>query len=1047
MVSDSVTGAPRQRLRPALLILLALTAVPLKAAVLVLDVQSGQAAAQAGIVPGDVLLSWARQSEQRPLDWPLDVLLAEEAGSRLSGGELTVKRGTESLTLNLEPGVWGMTTGPLAADTTPRAELLRRIPELTAGNLETLLPDVSVLSDPAARLAVLWQAGDHFRRQRDLASAERPWTLALAATNAPAQVALLKARLGEVLTADARLDEALSYFHQALEFWQDLPAPQHEMQLHTRMGFTYFDQRQLPAAEAAFTEAIAVIRNTPARQPLAASALRGLGQISSIRGRFDEAITLGNEALELARDFAPHTIVEAKVINFLGYTVARTHDVTDGEALIREAIALADELEPGGVNSAGFRNNLAFIYYLRQDYGFARSLYVEALTRFEARNPVSPVVARTRYNIALTLSRQQRHAEAAEMLATVLQLQRQLVPGTEDEARTLHSLSFTYEAAGDMAKAIANELEAVELYREILPDSYLTATALHKLGQLYLRSGNLAAAGSGLEEALEMARRIFPESQLHAEAAFDLGELHSGEGSPALPLYREAVDIVESLQARLGGGDGAVSRFRDYYGHFFRRLIEAELEEGNTGPAFAVSERYRAQSFLAVLGSRPAALTSRLPEDMKRQWQSAQSDYEAALKAAAEAGPDGDLAMLAQTVLDARQKWRSTGDELRSTGEAGAVIAPQAATPAEVAKSLGPGHVLISYVSQPGHTDTFLIDADGQLSHHQLPLSRQELAKSVGQLRVLMAVPDMGAAGEAALKKHLEDLGEDLIAPLLPVLGDVSRLIVVPDGELWLTPIAALIVEDAYLLERFEVQLGWSATAFQQERPPADEETLLAFADPGALTGPDSGSDLTRDVVPRNGSSLPGARREVTQIARHFREPELFLDSQASESNFRKGAGGADVLHVAAHAVTQVDPPMESYLQLKGDEQHDGRLMAWEVLENLDLKAQLVTLSGCATALGEGAGGEGLMGLTRAFGVAGAQRVLASLWPVSDRATAGLMTSFYEHRAAGMDDVQALRQAQLEFLRPSLIQRLRSGFDNSQRHPFFWAAFSLYGAR
>ena len=390
MVSHTVSAAPRQWLRRALLTVLALGAVPLQAAVLVTEVRPGRAAAEAGILAGDVLLTWASQADQRQFDWPLDVLLAEEVNGRLSGGELTVRRGAESMTLSLEPGVWGMTTGPLTGDTGLRAQLLRRIPELTADDLPSFLTDVEALSDRQARRAVLWQAGDHFKRQRALATAEEPWTQALSSTTAPAEAALLRTRLGEVLTANARLDEALSLFHQALAFLQDLPAPQQEMQLHTRMGFTYFDQRNLPAAEAAFSEAVEIIRSAPARQPLAASALRGLGQVRSIQGRFGEAIALGNEALELARAYAPRTIVEAKVINFLGYTVARNHDVTDGEALIREAIALAEELEPDGINSAGFRNNLALIYYLRRDYSFARALYREALAQFEAINPVSP---------------------------------------------------------------------------------------------------------------------------------------------------------------------------------------------------------------------------------------------------------------------------------------------------------------------------------------------------------------------------------------------------------------------------------------------------------------------------------------------------------------------------------------------------------------------------------------------------------------------------------------------------------------------------------
>ncbi len=1041
-----MTLAGRWRLVRPTLLLICLLSTPLQARVLITEVVPGLAGERAGVQVGDVLLAWEQGELQRPLTWPIEVVRAAEVDGLLEGGTVTLLRDGQTLNLSLGPGVWGIATVPDAEAGGALASLYRQLPELTSQSLEPFLAGARNQPEIDDRLALYWLAGDHFQQIDDLESAGRCWQEALALATDPAEQALLRMRYARALMNTWQSDEARRLYQQALEFWEAVPAPQHQLQLQTLLGFAAFEQRDLPAADAAFSAATALVREHPASQPLAASALRGMGQVRSIQGGFDDAIALGNEALDLAKAYAPRSRIEAKVLNFLGYTVARTHDVADGEALIRDAIALADEVEASGFTSAGFRNNLALIYYLRRDYAYAQTLYEQALERFERRNPVSPVVARTRYNIALTLARQDLQAESAAMLESVLALQRQLVPGTEDEARTLHSLAFRFAAAGELTKAISTGREAVQRYRELLPESYLLTSSLHKLGDIYIRAGDYAAARDALEESLEMARRISPESQVHAESAFDLGRVLSELGEPSLPLFREAVEVVESLQARLGGGDDAVSRFREYYSRYFRRLIEAELEAGNDEPAFAISERYRAQSFLAVLGSRPAALTSRLPPSLKERWSDAQAAYEAALKAAASA-PEDELEELNQQVIVARQAWRDAGDELRSAGGVGHVIAPRAATPELVAESLEDGQVVISYVSQPAHTDVFLIDAAGMLSHHRLAFSRAQLSETVNQIRVLMAVPDAGSASQETLERKLKILGEALIAPLLPVLDDVKRLVVIPDGELWLAPLAALITDDRYLLERFEVQLGWSATAYQADRPTPVNELLLAMADPGIVSGPGNGEDTTRDNVRQGQPSLPGARQEVNRIASFFSKREVYLDTQASERNFRQVAASADVVHVAAHAVTRVDPPIESYLQLEGDEQHDGRLMAWEVLENLNLKAQLVTLSGCATALGEGAGGEGLMGLTRAFGVAGAQRVLASLWPVSDQATAGLMTTFYENRAAGMDDAQALREAQLTFLRPSFTQRLLSGFDDSRSHPFYWAAFSLYGAR
>jgi CHAT domain-containing protein len=84
--------------------------------------------------------------------------------------------------------------------------------------------------------------------------------------------------------------------------------------------------------------------------------------------------------------------------------------------------------------------------------------------------------------------------------------------------------------------------------------------------------------------------------------------------------------------------------------------------------------------------------------------------------------------------------------------------------------------------------------------------------------------------------------------------------------------------------------------------------------------------------------------------------------------------------------------------------------------------------------LGKEYGGEGLIGLTRAFQYAGARSILASLWNVDDLKTAQLMKEFYTQLQHGKSKDEALRAAQLALLR-----------SRSASHPFYWAAFSLIG--
>ena len=97
-------------------------------------------------------------------------------------------------------------------------------------------------------------------------------------------------------------------------------------------------------------------------------------------------------------------------------------------------------------------------------------------------------------------------------------------------------------------------------------------------------------------------------------------------------------------------------------------------------------------------------------------------------------------------------------------------------------------------------------------------------------------------------------------------------------------------------------------------------------------------------------------------------------------------------------------------------------------------KVRLVTLSACQTALEGSAVGSEVSSLAQAFSIAGGHAVLASLWSVSDDGTERLMAALYPRLARGMSLSRSLQQAQLEVMAQAGLQ-----------HPFYWAAFSLFG--
>ena len=121
---------------------------------------------------------------------------------------------------------------------------------------------------------------------------------------------------------------------------------------------------------------------------------------------------------------------------------------------------------------------------------------------------------------------------------------------------------------------------------------------------------------------------------------------------------------------------------------------------------------------------------------------------------------------------------------------------------------------------------------------------------------------------------------------------------------------------------------------------------------------------------------------------------------------------------------------MQSSLLLAKDDSNDGHLTVSEIYD-LDLNADLVTLSACETGLGKINNGDDVIGLNRGFLYAGANTIISSLWQVSDAATADLMQRFYQSN--GKDKRAALHSAQLS------VKKIYP-------HPYYWAAFQMTGA-
>ncbi|MBD3167332.1 CHAT domain-containing protein, partial [bacterium] len=213
--------------------------------------------------------------------------------------------------------------------------------------------------------------------------------------------------------------------------------------------------------------------------------------------------------------------------------------------------------------------------------------------------------------------------------------------------------------------------------------------------------------------------------------------------------------------------------------------------------------------------------------------------------------------------------------------------------------------------------------------------------------------------------------------------------------------------------------------------------------------GPETRSGSARAAYAALGvadwSNLPGTLEEVESIQRTIRDAETLTGKEVSEAVVKQMSDSgalADyrILHFATHGlVVPVIPELSAIVlsQTEADSSgEDGYLRMGEITE-LKLAADFVNLSACETGLGRVYGGEGVVGLTQAFLIAGANGLSVSLWQVADEATARFMEQLYKRVEQGMSYPEAMAAVKRSFI---------NGEQGGEKtHPFFWAPFVYYG--
>ncbi len=633
-------------------------------------------------------------------------------------------------------------------------------------------------------------------------------------------------------------------------------------------------------------------------------------------------------------------------------------------------------------------------------------------------------MARSQLNLAVAVSLQGNANRALDLFEAAHGMARrednEILPALID----LYSATTLFEQARfEQAQELSRRALGV-FEKAALPSKHVACRLL--LGRIGLATGDHERALIECGAALEPLR-VLDAPVLLYQARFLHGQVLEARGDRegAYAHYQEARSSLETLRSSLQGDELKIGFMRNRVG-VYDRLAQLCLERGggeaSDAEVFSYVEAAKSRILQDLLLAGPEPKNAAPEEDASsrrvRELRKALNWYyhliEREQYSADRISSDRLNELRAKSISYEHQLHRMLLDAPVS-GSVGATLkTSRPANVTEVRTALAKNSTLLEYFAIDGKVHAIVLSPE---SFQIVPVAdAAETAQSLRMLQFQLSKfrlnPDYVTRFEAALlqsaQAHLQALYKQLIEPVEELLR-TRRLVIVPYGPLHSLPFHAFFDGKDYLVDRFSVSFAPSASIFVNP-----------------LRGRESRKQTRSLIFGVDDPRMPSIKREVEAVANVLPNPLVLWAGEATEGALRELGAASRVIHIASHGFFRPDSPMFSAIRLA-----DSYLTLYDLYQ-MNLPAELLTLSGCVTGLNVVDAGDEAIGLTRGLLYAGAQSLLLSLWEVDDRTTAEFMKIFYTRYATEARKGDAVRSAMIE---------LRDRFP----HPYYWAAFKLIG--
>jgi tetratricopeptide (TPR) repeat protein/CHAT domain-containing protein len=866
--------------------------------------------------------------------------------------------------------------------------------------------------------------------------------------------------IGSVYKSKGQYDKALEFYQEALAIDRKLEVATYISIDLNNVGSVYHSWAQYDKALEYYQKSLAIDREIGNEYGVA-TVLNNIGEVYRSWAQYDKALENYQKALAINQKLGKEYEV-ATVHNNIGmvyHAWARYDKVIEH---YQQALEINQKL---GRKSQSLVNlsNIGMVYHAWGQYDKSLEYFNKALIIARKLGDEEGLGAILN-NIGLVYSLWEQYDNAMEYFQQALEISRKL--GKENIIALSHmNIGAVFRAEDQYNKAAEHYLQSLVMLRKLGDESGI-ATVLNNIGSMYTILGKHDEALEFFQRALTIARKLRMEDKI-ALILSNFGGVYylQEQYVSAIKYLVESIELTEKLRKTAVG-----AARRDYLASqigTYKLLISIYLLTQEPVRAFEVMEQ-----------SRSRLLAERLGDNISDENVISAKSIQDEMKSSS--------AILSYS--------NSIWTEISLVTLTQSEIHGQEISVADTLKSILKKHKTAIQTMTGNQREIKVVKKDsGQLSLDMAD-EKSTLEKTINFYRMLLANPSL--ENDKALKEIARVLYDLLIKPMEAHFQGKNELVIIPDGILGYLPFETLVDEEGrYLVEKYVIRYAQSMTVqqliknfqYKSSRKPMlalggavyDEinyeaemvtnekeldfiknKTFLAMMNERSME--DAYASLGISQI----SNLPGTLEEIKAISRIIKDSDVLSGKEVTEGNIKSMSDSGElaqyrVLHFATHGVTVPAFPELSAIVLsqfkEGQNNEDGYLRMGEIAK-LKLNADFVNLSACETGLGKIYGGEGVVGLTQSFLIAGAKGLSVSLWKVSDKSTAMFMVGMYQLvEQKGMSYAQAINEMKRAFIKSQVsmdtfessrdIQVTKTGEAKSGKlnHPYYWAPFVYYG--